>query len=201
MPTEAGAVLHSVPTEGHKTAEGQGFTCWRCVFKTKRKRSQSSLPYCLHPQFNPLFLISFPSFPLHSLQASIPQTSKQPRDLRKLALGAGSRVPVVALAQRSHTNVYTTVSSSRAPQHHIGRLGPPHPSFAAPPSHQPGDSKAYLKHVVSSPEAFRHGYLVVVILFSEQTSLRKRGKVVGSPRGSVGQCARGDPRPGAQGRL
>lgn len=34
--------------------------------------------------------------------------------------------------------------------------------------------EAYLKHVVSSPEAFRHGYLVVAILFSEQTSLRNK---------------------------
>lgn len=35
----------------------------------------------------------------------------------------------------------------------------------------------YLKHVVSSPEDFRHGYLVVVILFSEHTSLREKKKL------------------------
>lgn len=44
-------------------------------------------------------------------------------------------------------------------------------TFAAAPSHLPGCAlatrqgrEAYLKHVVSSPEAFRHGYLVVAIL-------------------------------------
>lgn len=55
-------------------------------------------------------------------------------------------------------------------------------------------SGSYLKHVVSSPEGFRHGYLVVAILFSEQTSLRKswRGNVVDSPRSAAGS-ALGEP--------
>lgn len=56
------------------------------------------------------------------------------------------------------------------------RAPPPRPARGARQPGQPSPG-AYLKHVVSSPEGFRHGYLVVAMLFSEQTSLKKLGEL------------------------
>lgn len=70
----------------------------------------------------------------------------------------------------------------RWPRGDRARLQAPPAGAASPTSpgaRQPGQPSpgAYLKHVVSSPEGFRHGYLVVAMLFSEQTSLKKLGEL------------------------
>lgn len=71
---------------------------------------------------------------------------------------------------------------------------------AAPVPLDSAGPQLYLKHVVSSPEDFRQGYLVVAILFSEHTSLW--GKKVGKEtplkvRGKVESSMRWALRPDA----
>lgn len=73
------------------------------------------------------------------------------------------------------TSVRTTQQYPDSGTHNPGSNSAlPKPCLTATPV--PLDSagpQLYLKHVMSSPEDFRHGYLVVVILFSEHTSLRE----------------------------
>lgn len=97
-----------------------------------------------------------------------------------------SRAPVVAVARNTHKGLHHGELTQPLPAPPRPRV-PRRTSNPLLPSSQGalrrlGGARAYLKHVVSSPEAFRHGYLVVAILFSEQTSLREsqRGKVVDS---------------------
>lgn len=154
--------------------------------------------YTQNPVHFPYRFSTSPTTP----QPSIPGSGKQLQDLRAQTLGAGSRLPVVALAQKQRSVPGELTQHFPAPPWPLvpKRVSKPLLCGAAFPNTQDAQGRtlrssgSYLKHVVSSPEGFRHGYLVVAILFSEQTSLRKswRGNVVDSPRSAAGS-ALGEP--------
>jgi hypothetical protein len=133
------------------------------------------MPHCLHPQSNPLSFKNLEAFPFH--HARISGRGKHSQYLGAHTLDAN----LVAQAHKhpkvgTRENAPSTNAASGPGSAARLQIPPLQRSLRVQPAcavalRTPQAPEAYLKHMVSSPEDFRHGYLVVAILFSEQTSL------------------------------
>lgn len=179
------------------------------MFKTKRNRNHSSWLCLAIPHRLPHSPIPF----LHETgnlssnhHASISGSGKPPPSGSESRNSRCGHSVARGCSGSEATHTRKTKTKKFAPErteHPTGGRGPrarlqaPPAGAASPTSpgaRQPGQPSpgAYLKHVVSSPEGFRHGYLVVAMLFSEQISLKKleelgwplRARVAGNARRS-----------------
>lgn len=165
-------MVHSVPTQGQKQAKCQIFPCCRLYFQNKTQMRRK--PF-LSVQFTPTaqsISIHSQTFPFQPLPSTF--------------------FAETVYVLRSFSTHWLQTQLLRAHEHSCWHREAQHPT-PPPPGHKhsPGSTSAtpkpcltatpvpsdsagpqlYLKHVVSSPEDFRQGYLVVAILFSEHTSL------------------------------
>lgn len=121
-------------------------------------------------------LINLQTFSLQPLPCKLFAEPKQYRFSNLRHLLAANSVAQLCSQPRSAPPQYHPDSGTHSPGS-ISAL--PKPCLTATPVPLDfSEPQLYLKHVVSSPEDFRHGYLVVVILFSEHTSLREEEKKV-----------------------
>ena len=161
------------------------------MFKTKRKRNHSSwlclaMPHRLPHSPIPFLHETGNLFSNHhaSTQGSgkPPPSASESRNSRfghSVARGCSGSETIHTRKKKCAPERTEHPTGGRGPR---ARLQAPPAGAASPTSpgaRQPGHPSpgAYLKHVVSSPEGFRHGYLVVALLFSEQTSLKKLGEL------------------------
>lgn len=162
------------PSRRSKDSQGPGIYLSTSFWK---RNANAALRHCYGAQFTPTvqstFLTNFQPLPLHHAKYS-----------GKRQTPLGPRVQTL----RAHL-VARHCSGPKIPTKHVPeQLWPPVTKRASKPllrraacPASPGalwrtrqSPEAYLKHVVSSPEGFRHGYFVVAILFSEQISLGKQ---------------------------